>query len=219
MQRTIPCTNPNCETEIIVPAGAMQVVCENCSTWHFPAPQAESEGSYAASTDSPGNYDAPPPLSEKVNLPPPTGYGVPEQESPVAARYDAPESLPPVVPPRNSFGAENTAAETNVGCLVTDSGVRLQLREGRNVIGRKNTDLVIEDRTVSRRHCVVEIFVDAEGKKEYFIYDIGHAEGTPSTNGVFLSGRSLRLQDYERVPMRDGMSVRIGNVGLKLQTT
>ncbi len=165
MQRTIPCTNPNCETEIIVPAGAMQVVCENCSTWHFPAPQAESEGSYAASTDSPGNYDAPPPLSEKVNLPPPTGYGVPEQESPVAARYDAPESLPPVVPPRNSFGAENTAAETNVGCLVTDSGVRLQLREGRNVIGRKNTDLVIEDRTVSRRHCVVEIFVDAEGKK------------------------------------------------------
>jgi len=233
MTRTIKCTNPNCGADIPVPTGVMQVVCKECSTWHFPPPEVEpSDHAFPPSSppsagDSFGGYmppsvsnPAPPnPVVPREEAPPPLStYDIPEVDpyespsSPVAVAYEE-AYVPPEVPSSDSGISEDIA----VGCLVTDSGVRLLLKEGLNIIGRKNADLIINDRTVSRRHCVLEINTGTEGRREYFIYDIGHLEGSPSTNGVFVSGRTLRLQDYERIPLRNGMTLHIGAVGLKLE--
>jgi len=108
---------------------------------------------------------------------------------------------------------EEPEAPKVVGYLRTDNGDYLSLKPGKNTIGRSNVDLVLSDSTVSRKHCVIE--VNGEGDEmEFIIYDIGHLEDKPSTNGVFLSGRTLRLQDYERLPLKDGTTLEIGAVQL-----
>lgn len=225
MTRTIKCTNPNCGVDISVPTGVMQVICEQCSTWHFPSVEIEASYSPTAPPNlEENNLEAymPPPISNPESpvavpvdeTPPPlASYEMPvvddQSLSPIAVVYDEPE-VPQQLP-------SEVTEESSFGCLITNSGVRLLLKEGLNIIGRKNADLIINDRTVSRRHCVLEANIGAEGRKEYFIYDIGHLEGSPSTNGVFVSGRTLRLQDYERIPLRNGMTLYIGAVGLKLE--
>jgi pSer/pThr/pTyr-binding forkhead associated (FHA) protein len=108
---------------------------------------------------------------------------------------------------------EEVEPEKVVGYLRTDNGDYLSIKHGKNMIGRSNADLVLSDSTVSRKHCVIE--VNGEGvEREFIIYDIGHVEEKPSTNGVFLSGRTLRLQDYERLPLKDGTTLEIGAVQL-----
>ena len=203
----IKCTNPGCDSLITVPEGALQVICGLCNTWHFPSDESNEAES---ARYSPSSED----------------YGTPyiSQDRHSIDEF-TPEPAPPPVPqnPEGPMFGEPRLQEINSApsisaYLMTDTGIRLALKEGPNIIGRKNTDLVIQDRTVSRRHCVVEVSVDPSGDWEYFIYDIGHMEGKSSTNGVFVSGRSLRLQDYERIPIYHGSSFRIGNVDLVLQT-
>lgn len=210
MPRTIKCTNPSCGALINVPDGAMQVICGHCHTWHFPSDESSLDESESSSREPDLGYEAPP-------------------SSPVANadEHDFFNPVPPAVPHTDNFSTQDTPhneqvplpeAPLTVGYLKTDTGVKLELKEGINVIGRKNADLIIEDRTVSRRHCAIEINHSDQGRLEYFIYDIGHMEGTSSTNGVFVSGRSLRLQDYERIPIYHGTSFRIGKIELVLQT-
>jgi FOG: FHA domain len=214
MSKTIKCTNPTCNELIPIPEGTMQVICSNCNTWHFPPTDEPSNNAYQESPPGDQYYASPePPVSQdvyapEVPVPPPIDNN--EQN-----RNDFWEPEPEQV---HDTPATNEGANKTVAYLVTDSGVRLALKEGINVIGRKNTDLVIEDRTVSRRHCVIEITQSSDGTYDYFIYDIGHMEGSSSTNGVFVSGRTLRLQDYERVPLTKGTALQIGKVNLVLQT-
>jgi len=208
MTKTIKCTNPICESLIPVEAGAMQIICPNCNTWHFPSNESEADAYPSpASTDG---YSLPP-VSEELNsdsiaqMPPPP---------PVDATPSYVEQQEPAT--TQDFSDPDRQAK-QLGSLIAKTGERLVLREGRNVIGRKNADLIIDDRTVSRKHCIIEITVGSAANWEYTIYDIGHLEGTSSTNGVFVSGRTLRLQDYERIPIGNGTAIRIGNVSLTLQ--
>ena len=63
------------------------------------------------------------------------------------------------------------------------AGVARPLRVGLNTIGRfPSNDIVLEDRCISRRHCV--ILVHARGGCE--LHD------TASLNGTFLNGRRVR---------------------------
>lgn len=209
MTKTIKCTNPSCESLIPVPEGAMQVICPTCNTWHFPSPEEAKSDYPEPSTNN--AYGLPPvlenpALNEQMDMPPPPPITDPYQQQ-----------APPANEQHKISDTPANDRSTALGYLITNTGERMRLKEGKNIIGRKGTDLIIDDRTVSRKHCVIEISPNNAGHWEYTIFDIGHIEGSPSTNGVFVSGRSLRLQDYERIPIRNGTSLRIGMVELVLQ--
>ncbi|MEM6831835.1 MAG: FHA domain-containing protein [Bacteroidota bacterium] len=91
------------------------------------------------------------------------------------------------------------------------------LEEGKNIIGRRDTHVVIDDKTVSRKHCVIEVSKLDDGIYQYHIYDIGFEVGVSSTNGVFVSGRTQRLQDYERLPLSVGSTFKVGETSLKIK--
>lgn len=81
----------------------------------------------------------------------------------------------------------------------------LQLEEGEHVVGRgRGSDLVIRDRTVSRRHAKVTVRGTTVA-----IEDLG------SLNGTFLDGRRLSAP----AALADGEEVRLGAVSLRLQVT
>ncbi|MEN9609885.1 MAG: hypothetical protein RLZZ628_699 [Bacteroidota bacterium] len=92
------------------------------------------------------------------------------------------------------------------------------LREGKNIIGRKNCDVVIPDSTISRRHCVIEIRKDSRGNWQCLLYDIGYLEGTESTNGVFVDGRSQRLNNREQHIFQIGDRSQIGKTIIQLDS-
>lgn len=216
MESTIKCTNPSCNTLIPVPKGAMQVICPNCNTWHLPS--LENEGSNVSENnydiDSSPNYPdySLPPLSGD-NSPNQSNFGSQQSMNPYEMSNTNEDSLKKEVPSSNLEIPEEPKA---VGFLVTDSGEHLLLKQGKNFIGRENTDLILADKTVSRKHCVVEV---AENNRQmnFTIYDIGHIEGKKSTNGVLVSGRTQRLQNHERIPLVNGSSIRLGNISLTLK--
>jgi hypothetical protein len=92
------------------------------------------------------------------------------------------------------------------------------LREGKNIIGRKNCDVVIPDTTISRRHCVIEIRKDSRSNWQCLLYDIGYLEGTESTNGVFVDGRSQRLNNREQHIFHIGDRSQIGKTMIQLDS-
>jgi FHA domain len=92
------------------------------------------------------------------------------------------------------------------------------LREGKNIIGRRNCDVVILDTTISRRHCVIEIRKDSRGNWQCLLYDIGYLEGTESTNGVFVDGRSQRLNNREQHIFQIGDRSQIGKTIIQLDS-
>ncbi|MEO0776571.1 MAG: FHA domain-containing protein [Bacteroidota bacterium] len=202
MIQVIHCDNPNCGTRIEIPPGAVKVTCPRCNTWLYPSVinRGQSEG---YGDDWYGQPEAPPLDShEEYGLPPlpPT-----EEEAPIEE---------PTSPPQRGDSRE----VGSIGYLQTIDGTRLSLRRGKNLIGRRNADLEIKDNTVSRRHCIIEVNMTQGGQGwEFLIYDIGHEEEQRSTNGVFISGRSLRLQNYERIPIYHDTSIRLGNVILVLK--
>ena len=203
MAYQINCENPTCGTRIDVPDGAMQVICPQCNTWHFPSAISPKE---EAGSHSSEQYNMPqmPPMDSGTGV----GFGEPP--------------VPPIAVEPVSDNSSNTRGASRevgtIGCLLTIDGTQLTLRQGKNIIGRKSGDLIIHDKTVSRAHCVVEVNMKQGGQGwEFIIYDIGHLEGQSSTNGVFISGRSLRLQDYERIPIYHDTSIKLGNVMLVLK--
>jgi pSer/pThr/pTyr-binding forkhead associated (FHA) protein len=92
------------------------------------------------------------------------------------------------------------------------------LREGKNIIGRRNCDVVILDTTISRRHCVIEIRKDSRSNWQCLLYDIGYLEGTESTNGVFVDGRSQRLNNREQHIFQIGDRSQIGKTMIQLDS-
>ncbi|MEM1119171.1 MAG: FHA domain-containing protein [Bacteroidota bacterium] len=202
MNHTLPCTNPSCNTLIEVPNGALQVICPACNTWYFPS--TNEEKSDGGGVPLSNNYiipSVPAPNADKpVGLPNYTYDEVPFEQPPVKPIAEEPK--PTAVP--NAY-------------LVGADGMRLPLKEGKNIIGRKGSDLLIPNKTVSRQHCVLEVMLSSTGNVwEYYVYDIGYLNGTGSTNGVLLSNRSLRLDNTERLPLRHEMSIQLGEVKLML---
>lgn len=208
---TLQCTNPNCQELITLPEGAIQVICPVCNTWHFPEPSEmpQQQNGFQHATPNP-NYMPPPPSAE-YQIPP--IVGVPENG----------ELLPPSVeePIKESINEQKeNAFPINGACgyLIGLDGKQFSLKEGKNIIGRRSGDVIINDMTVSRRHCVIEVTAKATGRDwDYIIYDIGQMDDIASTNGVFISGRSMRLQNYERIPIKNDSSIKLGNVLLMLK--
>jgi FHA domain len=216
---TIQCTNPTCKTSIPVPEGTSYVVCPVCNTWHFPSDYDNLASGSPVVGD--GDYGLPstPPLvpdPPMVSPPPPTPatndpYPLYEAETPSLPSY-APTFHKPVEPEKKEI--------ISLGLLIFPDGRRLPLKLGQNIVGRQCGELSINDPTVSRRHCVIEVVPSSLGSGfDYILYDIGAIEGTASTNGVFIRERSLRLQNYEKIPITNGSWIQLGSVTLSLQLT
>ena len=86
------------------------------------------------------------------------------------------------------------------------SGRRFRLRDGVNTVGRENSDILLLDGTVSRRHA--EVRVDGGSVT---VTDLG------STNGTQVDGS--RLGPNEPTPIAPGALVRFGNAMLTLPGT
>ena len=197
MANSLICTNPDCERTVEYPDGSFQVICSHCNTWHL-APSEGNSNSNPNTFEPDGGYS---PEPEIMDIFPPSDVVPEEIELEQTAQNNLPEEE--IIP--------------QLGYIITEPGEKFPLKEGKNIIGRKGTDIVISDKTISRRHCIIEANISDDKTVDYLIYDIGHEEEAPSTNGVFISGRSIRLQDYERVPLPNGTTVRVGNVSFQLR--
>lgn len=222
MSKTIFCTNPICNAVIEVMDNVDSIVCTSCNTWQLVSMAESAEGSDASpGTDTPamdaGPLPPPPflppaedaPISSSGNsvIPPNLGYSDLEEDSkPIPASNHGSASRPDANP------------DEQVGMLQSDGRAPMKLKLGKNTIGRKGTDIVIPEPTISREHCVLEAVKNDQGQIDYFIYDIGHDSGKPSTNGVFISGRSQRLEEFEKIKLYNGSVITVGNVYLVLTT-
>ncbi|MCQ2083875.1 MAG: FHA domain-containing protein [Bacteroidaceae bacterium] len=89
------------------------------------------------------------------------------------------------------------------------------LKEGDNVIGRYNPgdkiDIPIDttDRSMDRRHCVITVKKDSNGKLSYSLRD------WPSLTGTFLFNRILA--DREKATIEDGDIITLGATTIILQ--
>ena len=89
------------------------------------------------------------------------------------------------------------------------------LREGENVIGRYNPGdnitipIDTNDRSMDRRHCVINVRKEPTGEISYTLRDF------PSLTGTFLFNRILG--DRERVTIEDGAIITLGATTLILQ--
>lgn len=203
---TIHCTNLDCQAEIDVPTGTLSVICPTCNTWQFIADNDVQGGNF--SPEPAKDYFSPNSFSTEEEIP---------GTLPVYESYELPVDTgsPGVMHPSVDPPLPET---TSPGYLITEEGIRYSLKEGKNLIGRKGCDVQIENPTVSRRHCFIEVEANPSGKGWFYtIYDIGHIEGNASTNGVFISGRSLRLQNHERIPIGKETVIRLGGVNLTLK--
>jgi hypothetical protein len=92
----------------------------------------------------------------------------------------------------------------------------LKLREGDNMIGRynKGTEITLpietKDRSMDRRHCIVNVKRDAFGEIVYTIRD------NRSVTGTFVMNRILG--DRERLRIEDGAIITLGATTLILHT-
>lgn len=84
----------------------------------------------------------------------------------------------------------------------------LPLQEGDNVIGRRcvgtniNTPIETSDMSMDRRHCIINVKRNKQGKLVYTLQD------APSLTGTFLNNEILG--DKDRIRIEDGAIVTIG---------
>lgn len=84
----------------------------------------------------------------------------------------------------------------------------LPLQEGNNVIGRRcvgtdiNTPIESSDMSMDRRHCIINVKRNKQGKLIYTLSD------GPSLTGTFLNNEILN--DKDRIRIEDGAIVTIG---------
>ncbi len=84
-----------------------------------------------------------------------------------------------------------------------DAGDVRKFQQESILIGRLNTDLVVRDSDVSRRHTIIEVF---EGSQIY-LRDLN------STNGTFVNGRRV-----SSVRLRNGDQIRLGRCLLRFSS-
>ena len=85
-----------------------------------------------------------------------------------------------------------------------DVGKKFEVAKGSIFIGRLDTDIMIRDTDVSRRHMLLETF----GKDQIFVRDLA------STNGTFVNDKKI-----VNAKVRHGDIITIGNTKLKLILT
>lgn len=91
----------------------------------------------------------------------------------------------------------------------------LPLSEGDNIIGRRcvgtviNTPIETGDMSMDRRHCVINVKRNKEGKIIYTLRD------APSLTGTFLMNEILG--DKDRIQIEDGAIITIGATSLILR--
>ncbi len=117
---------------------------------------------------------------------------------------------------------EELVKQNALGCLIVVENVFgfkqiLSLHEGDNVIGRrcKGTDIdapiETSDMSMDRRHCIINVKRDKQGKVIYTLRD------NPSVTGTFLMNEILG--DRDRVYIEDGAVITIGATSLILRAT
>jgi FHA domain len=127
---------------------------------------------------------------------------------------------PPIpIPPQPMAGREGLTIDYYLQIFREGAPIQTAaLREGKNIIGRLNCDININDKTVSKRHCVLEIRKDSRGNWQCLLYDIGYLEGTASTNGVFVDSRSERLDNRQHYIFQVGDHSQIGKTVIQLNS-
>ncbi len=98
-------------------------------------------------------------------------------------------------------GDETSAPTRALPKLVDRSGREWALQAGENIVGREGADILLPDRTVSRRHA--RVVVD---ESSVWVEDLG------STNGSKVSGDALSAG--RKASLADGTSVQFGSVQL-----
>ena len=93
----------------------------------------------------------------------------------------------------------------------------LQLKEGRNVLGRQSTskpaDIMINtlDTYMRRRHAVIDVFRRHDGCFQYVVSDCGY------NNGTFIN-EVRRLTEHDQIFLKNGDCLRLGKTKLYLRT-
>lgn len=98
------------------------------------------------------------------------------------------------------------APERPLPHLVDGTGRRFALKAGENTVGREGADVILPDRTVSRRHALLMV----EPGGDVWLEDTG------STNGTQRAGRPLPAG--QRATLSDGTELQFGAVKMTLRT-
>ncbi len=107
-------------------------------------------------------------------------------------------SSPPVQGKERTFAGSNPLAPPVVTCWLLDRGRQLDLKIGLNSVGRlPDNDVVIDDATVSRRHCAIVVHSNLMVE----LHDIASKNGT-TINGRRLEGPT-RLKDGDEICLCD----------------
>lgn len=94
--------------------------------------------------------------------------------------------------------ASGSVTPPNGVCWLLDHGRQIPLKVGLNSVGRlPDNDVVIDDATVSRRHCAVVVHSDLSVE----LHDIASKNGT-TINGHKLNGPT-RLKDGDEITLCD----------------
>ena len=122
---------------------------------------------------------------------------------------------------RKEENPEEMVEQNSLGSVIVVENVFgfkqvLSLHEGDNVIGRRcvgtviNTPIESGDMSMDRRHCIINVKRNKQGKLVYTLRD------APSLTGTFLMNEILG--DKDRVRMEDGAIVTIGATTFILHT-
>ncbi len=101
---------------------------------------------------------------------------------------------------------EEPAAPAGPAARLVDgrSGRSFALQKGVNTVGRQDTDVLLSDPSVSRRHATIEV-----REEDAVVTDTG------STNGTMVAG--VRLGEGEQAVVRSGQKVRFGSCALTFE--
>lgn len=226
---TLVCINANCRRRLTVrvklPTKATTVKCPNCG-------QVNPLPTFATPPPIPGNPTPPPNPSYVRKRPDGTfegGYqanpGQPADESTLLKHQQDDETLL-----RDANGPKPPLPEILGWLIVHDEKTKTQnfnLKKGFNSVGRLSqqspSDLMIEtnDRYMSRPHCTVEVKISKMGVVEYVLQDGAiQPDGSwkNSRNGTFLNGQEPALHPSERIYLKDGDTIQLGETKVVLKT-
>ena len=99
---------------------------------------------------------------------------------------------------------QTPATESSPFCWLVESGRRLPLQTGENILGRDEDGIQIDSPTVSRRHACIRV-----SGSDALIEDLG------SKNGTFVAGERVAAP----VRLKDGDEIRVGSVVSQFRMT
>ena len=97
----------------------------------------------------------------------------------------------------NSQAGEDSAPPRMLPRLIDTSGREFALQAGENIVGREGADVVLPDKTVSRRHARVVVEAGT-----VWVEDMGSTNGTRVRGAVLPAGQQTSIED--RAPLQFG---------------